>query len=69
MLIFFSLHLLRIRVRISVEGYRFNKDTENEMRIKLVNLFKSCGHVSRVDFPTELLLDRFVSLNICDIII
>ncbi|CAG7907542.1 unnamed protein product [Brassica rapa] len=44
-------------VRISVEGYRFNKDTENEMRIKLVNLFKSCGHVSRVDFPTELLLD------------
>ncbi|XP_013687433.2 nucleolin 1-like [Brassica napus] len=44
-------------VRISVEGYRFNKDTENEMRIKLVNHFKSCGHVSRVDFPTELLLD------------
>ncbi|CAF1864646.1 unnamed protein product [Brassica napus] len=44
-------------VRISVEGYRFHKDTENEMRIKLVNHFKSCGHVSRVDFPTEPLLD------------
>ena len=67
LIIFF--YLLRIRVRISVEGYRFHKDTENEMRIKLVNHFKSCGHVSRVDFPTEPLLDRFVSLNICDIII
>ncbi|KAF2569675.1 hypothetical protein F2Q68_00027714 [Brassica cretica] len=45
------------RARISVEGYEFNKDTENEIRIQLVNHFKSCGYVSRVDFPPEPLLD------------
>ncbi|XP_013630844.1 PREDICTED: nucleolin 1-like [Brassica oleracea var. oleracea] len=45
------------RVRISIEGYEFSKDTENEIRIQLVNHFKSCGYVSRVDFPTEPLLD------------
>ncbi|CAF1864656.1 hypothetical protein Bca4012_033564 [Brassica carinata] len=45
------------RVRISIEGYEFSKDTENEIRIQLVNHFKSCGYVSRVDFPPEPLLD------------
>lgn len=59
--IFFFLYLLRIRVRISVEGFRCCKDDEDEIRIELINLFKSCGRDSIVDFPREPLLDRFVS--------
>ncbi|KAJ4903297.1 Uncharacterized protein Rs2_17248 [Raphanus sativus] len=52
-------------VRISVEGFRCCKDDEDEIRIELINLFKSCGRDSIVDFPREPLLDRraFVTLR------
>ncbi|KAF8046041.1 hypothetical protein N665_4087s0005 [Sinapis alba] len=45
-------------VRLSVEGFNRSKVSEDEIKIKLIKHFKSCGQVCRVDFPTEPLLDR-----------
>ncbi|KAL0897278.1 hypothetical protein Bca101_081239 [Brassica carinata] len=44
--------------RISVEGFNPSKVSEDEIKTKLTEHFKSCGQVCEVDFPKEPLLDR-----------
>ena len=57
---YFFLYLLRIRVRISVEGFSHGRPTD-EIKSELINHFKSCGDLISVEVPTDPILERLVS--------
>ena len=51
---------MRIRVRMSVEGFNPYRP-EDEIKRELVNHFESCGEDFRVIVPADPIVDRFVA--------
>lgn len=45
---------------MSVEGFNHNRP-EDEIESELINHFKSCGNLTRVEVPTDPVFERFVS--------
>ncbi|CAF1864641.1 unnamed protein product [Brassica napus] len=59
---YFFLYLLRIRVRISVEGFSHGRPTD-EIKSELINHFKSCGDLISVEVPTDPILESRAFVN------